>query len=178
MDLACNYAIFAEEIATGGGEGNCHILLAFFQDIYKGLNTHLHTASEVCGVLLLSALISAGGKGVSTLSERSNIYIHTLNTIFRMKNTLLKDLKALALQGLKQGRKGGEKGRKKAVRGAAKGKAQGTRTGTRTRSGANIINLHINFINAPVSDTHHFYAPVGQVANTMSNNIKEQQKGE
>ena len=93
-----------------------------------------------------------------------------------MKNTLLKDLKALALQGLKQGRKGGEKGRKKAVRGTAKGKAQGTRTGT--RSGANIINLHINFINAPVSDTHHFYAPVGQVANTMSNNIKEQQKGE
>ena len=97
-----------------------------------------------------------------------------------MKNTLLKDLKALALQGLKQGRKGGEKGRKKAVRGAAKGrtlgKAQGTRTGT--RSGANIINLHINFINAPVSDTHHFYAPVGQVANTMSNNIKDQQKGE
>ena len=96
-----------------------------------------------------------------------------------MKNTLLKDLKALALQGLKQGRKGGEKGRKKAVRGTAKGKAQGTRTGTRTRSGANIINLSINFINAPVSnDTHHFYAPVGQVANTMSNNIKEQQKGE
>lgn len=93
-----------------------------------------------------------------------------------MKNTLLKDLKALALQGLKQGRKGGEKGRKKAVRGTAKGKAQGTRTGT--RSGANIINLHINFINAPVSDTHHFYAPVGQVANTMSNNIKDQQKGE
>ena len=93
-----------------------------------------------------------------------------------MKNTLLKDLKALALQGLKQGRKRGEKGRKKAVRGTAKGKAQGTRTGT--RSGANIINLHINFINAPVSDTHHFYAPVGQVANTMSNNIKEEQKGE
>ena len=98
-----------------------------------------------------------------------------------MKNTLLKDLKALALQGLKQGRKGGEKRRKKAVSGTAKGKAQGTRTGTRTRtrSGANIINLHINFISAPVSnDTHHFYAPVGQVANTMSNNIKEQQKGE
>lgn len=96
-----------------------------------------------------------------------------------MKNTLLKDLKALALQGLKQGRKRGEKGRKKAVRGAAK--AQGTRTGTRTRtrSGANIINFNINFISAPVSnDTHHFYAPVGQVANTMSNNIKEQQKGE
>jgi hypothetical protein len=92
-----------------------------------------------------------------------------------MKNTLLKDLKALALQGLKQGRKGAEKGRKKAVRGAA----QGTRTGTRTRSGANIINLSINFISAPVSnDTHHFYAPVGQVANTMSNNIKEEQKGE
>ena len=92
-----------------------------------------------------------------------------------MKNTLLKDLKALALQGLKQGRKRGEKGRKKAVRGTAKGKAQGTRT----RSGANIINLSINFISAPVSnDTHHFYAPVGQVANTMSNNIKEQQKGE
>ena len=41
-----------------------------------------------------------------------------------MKNTLLKDLKALALQGLKQGRKGGEKGRKKAVRGTAKGKAK------------------------------------------------------
>lgn len=82
----------------------------------------------------------------------------------------MKDLKALALQGLKQGRKGGEKGRKKAVRGAAKG--------TRTRSGANIINLHINFISAPVSDTHNFYAPVGQVANTMSNNIKDQQKGE
>ena len=98
-----------------------------------------------------------------------------------MKNTLLKDLKALALQGLKQGRKGGEKGRKKAVRGAAKGKAQGTRTGTRTRTrlGANIINLSINFINAPVShDTHNFYASVGQVANNMSNNIKEQQKGE
>lgn len=95
-----------------------------------------------------------------------------------MKNTLLKDLKALALQGLKQGRKGGEKGKKKAVRGVAKGKAQGTRTGTRTRSGANIINLSINFINAPVSDTHNFYASVGQVANTMSNNIKEQQKGE
>ena len=109
---------------------------------------------------------------MSALSERSNIYIHTFNTIFRMKNTLLKDLKALALQGLKQGRK-------KAVRGAAKGKAQGTRTGTRTRSGANIINLNINFISAPVSnDTHHFYAPVGQVANTMSNNIKEEQKGE
>jgi hypothetical protein len=36
----CNtgiFVIFAEEIATGGGEGNCHILLAFFQDIYKGL---------------------------------------------------------------------------------------------------------------------------------------------
>ena len=117
---------------------------------------------------------------MSALSERSNIYIHTFNTIFRMKNTLLKDLKALALQGLKQGRKGGEKGRKKAVSGTAKGKAQGTRTGTRTRtrSGANIINLHINFISAPVSDTHNFYAPVGQVANTMSNNIKEQQKGE
>ena len=95
-----------------------------------------------------------------------------------MKNTLLKDLKALALQGLKQGRKGGEKGRKKAVRGAAKGKAQGTRTGTGTRSGANIINLSINFISTPVSDTHNFYAPVGQVANTMSNNIKEDQKGE
>lgn len=95
-----------------------------------------------------------------------------------MKNTLLKDLKALALQGLKQGRKGAEKGRKKAVRGTAKGKAQGTRTGTRTRSGANIINLHINFISAPVSDTHNFYAPVSQVANNMSNNIKEQQKGE
>ena len=95
-----------------------------------------------------------------------------------MKNTLLKDLKALALQGLKQGRKGGEKSRKKAVRGAAKGKAQGTRTGTRTRLGANIINLSINFINAPVSDTHNFYAPVSQVANNMSNNIKEQQKGE
>ena len=100
-----------------------------------------------------------------------------------MKNTLLKDLKALALQGLKQGRKGGEKGRKKAVRGTAKGrtlgKAQGTRTGTGTRSGANIINLSINFISAPVSnDTHNFYAPVGQVANTMSNNIKEEQKGE
>ena len=95
-----------------------------------------------------------------------------------MKNTLLKDLKALALQGLKQGRKGGEKGRKKAVRGAAKGKALGTRTGTRTRSGANIINFNINFISAPVSDTHHFYAPVSQVANTMSNNIKNQQKGE
>lgn len=91
-----------------------------------------------------------------------------------MKNTLLKDLKALALQGLKQGRKGGEKGKKKAVRGAAKGRSQGTRT----RSGANIINLSINFINAPVSDTHNFYASVGQVANTMSNNIKEQQKGE
>ena len=92
-----------------------------------------------------------------------------------MKNTLLKDLKALALQGLKQGRKGAEKGRKKAVCGAA----QGTRTGTRTRSGANIINLSINFISAPVSnDTHHFYAPVSQVANTMSNNIKDQQKGE
>jgi hypothetical protein len=96
-----------------------------------------------------------------------------------MKNTLLKDLKALALQGLKQGRKGGEKGRKKAVRGTAKGKAQGTRTGTGTRSGANIINFNINFISAPMSnDTHHFYAPVGQVANTMSNNIKDQQKGE
>ena len=118
---------------------------------------------------------------MSALSEGSNIYIHTFNTIFRMKNTLLKDLKALALQGLKQGRKGGEKGRKKAVSGTAKGKAQGTRTGTRTRtrSGANIINFNINFISAPVSnDTHHFYAPVGQVANTMSNNIKEQQKGE
>lgn len=86
----------------------------------------------------------------------------------------MKDLKALALQGLKQGRKGGEKGKKKAVRGAAKGRSQGTRT----RSGANIINLSINFINAPVSDTHNFYASVGQVANTMSNNIKEQQKGE
>ena len=98
-----------------------------------------------------------------------------------MKNTLLKDLKALALQGLKQGRKGGEKGRKKAVRRAAKGKAQSTRTGTgtRTRSGANIINLSINFISAPMSnDTHNFYAPVSQVANTMSNNIKDQQKGE
>ena len=94
-----------------------------------------------------------------------------------MKNTLLKDLKALALQGLKQGRKGAEKGRKKAVRGAAQGTR--TRTGTRTRSGANIINLSINFISAPVSnDTHHFYAPVSQVANTMSNNIKDQQKGE
>lgn len=29
-----------------------------------------------------------------------------------------------------------------------------------------------------VSDTHNFYAPVSQVANNMSNNIKEQQKGE
>lgn len=29
-----------------------------------------------------------------------------------------------------------------------------------------------------VSDTHNFYASVGQVANNMSNNIKEQQKGE
>jgi hypothetical protein len=99
-----------------------------------------------------------------------------------MKNTLLKDLKALALQGLKQGTKRGEKGRKKTVRGAAKGrtlgKAQGTRTGRGMRSGANIINLSINFINAPVSDTHNFYAPVSQVANNMSNNIKEQQKGE
>ena len=100
-----------------------------------------------------------------------------------MKNTLLKDLKAVALQGLKQGTKRGEKGRKKAVSGAAKGrtlgKAQGSRTGTRTSSGANIINLSINFISAPVSnDAHHFYAPVGQVANTMSNNIKDQQKGE
>lgn len=96
-----------------------------------------------------------------------------------MKNTLLKDLKALALQGLKQGRKGGEKGKKKAVHGAAKGKSQGTRTGKGTRSGSNIINLNINFISAPVShDTHNFYASVGQVANTMSNNIKEQQKGE
>lgn len=94
-----------------------------------------------------------------------------------MKNTLLKDLKALALQGMRQGRKTSEsKAGKKSVQRSAKA---GTRTSRKgTRSGANIINLSINFINAPVSDTHHFYAPVSQVANNMSNNIKEQQKGE
>ena len=96
-----------------------------------------------------------------------------------MKNTLLKDLKALALQGMRQGRKTSEsKAGKKSVQRSAKAGARTSRTGKGTRTGANIINLNINFINAPVSDTHNFYASVGQVANTMSNNIKEQQKGE
>lgn len=97
-----------------------------------------------------------------------------------MKNTLLKDLKALALQGMRQGRKTSEsKAGKKSVQRSAKSGARTSRTGRGTRLGANIINLNINFINAPVShDTHNFYASVGQVANNMSNNIKEQQKGE
>jgi hypothetical protein len=65
--------IFAEEIATGGGEGNCHILLAFSQDIYKGLNTHLHTVSEVCGVLLLSALFGRGKGRAGSVGKHNTI---------------------------------------------------------------------------------------------------------
>lgn len=160
-----------------------HYFKPYPQDIYKGVNTPTCTRPRKCAECYCCRLLFRQGQGnAGSIGEVKHIHTHTINTIFRMKNTLLKDLKALALQGLKQGTKRGERGRKKAVSGAAKGrtlgKAQGTRTGKGTRSGANIINLNINFINAPVSDTHNFYAPVGQVANNMLNNIKEQQKGE
>ena len=42
-----------------------------------------------------------------------------------------------------------------------------------------VPNIVINISTVSIShDTHNFYASVGQVANNMSNNIKEQQKGE
>ena len=42
-----------------------------------------------------------------------------------------------------------------------------------------VPNMVINISTVSIShDTHNFYASVGQVANNMSNNIKEQQKGE
>lgn len=46
----------------------------------------------------------------------------------------------------------------------------------RTKHQPVVQKVVINLISE--GDTHHFYAPVGQMANTMSNNIKEQQKGE